>query len=86
MRVTGEGLPGGRKAADGDLWITWEVAWPTEEWMRARDPASLAALEEFLPPRRPHPQNGVDEEVEEVKLVDADFGKVRPTPLCSFVR
>lgn len=76
VKIPGEGLPGGRRNHNGDLWIKWDVVWPTEDWVKAKDPESLKALESFLPAKRQDP-DGSAEVTDEVKFEEADLKKVR---------
>jgi len=51
--IRGMGLPGQTAAQPrGDLWIKFDIEWPTTEWISSQD---LDLLRRVLPPSRPDP-------------------------------
>ncbi|KAG8857590.1 hypothetical protein FRB96_005608 [Tulasnella sp. 330] len=72
--IRGEGMPILKRPEDkGDLFITFQVDFPSEEWLNGLD---LKSLEQLLPPKKGDlwPKPTVVDEVEYEKADIADFG------------
>jgi len=66
--ILGEGMPSLRHHDHGNLYIKFDVDFPTPHW---NTPEQIKKLEEILPPRKPLPPTG-DAHVEEVVLAVLD--------------
>ncbi|CAE6417678.1 unnamed protein product [Rhizoctonia solani] len=69
IKIVGEGMPVLNTSKKGDLYVTFVVDMPDDEWFKSLDQSALEALEKLLPPKKPDlPSN----EVTDVTYTGAD--------------
>ncbi|EUC54650.1 DnaJ central domain protein [Rhizoctonia solani AG-3 Rhs1AP] len=69
IKIAGEGMPVLDTPKKGDLYVTFVVDMPEDEWFRGLDQSALEALAKLLPPKKPDPPSN---EVIDVTYTDAD--------------
>ncbi|KAJ1307579.1 hypothetical protein OPQ81_001676 [Rhizoctonia solani] len=69
IKITGEGMPIPDTSKKGDLYVTFVVDMPDDEWFKGLNESALEALAKLLPPKKPDlPANHVTD----VTYTDAD--------------
>ncbi|KAG8688133.1 hypothetical protein FRC11_005995, partial [Ceratobasidium sp. 423] len=69
IKVAGEGMPIPDTSKKGDLYVTFVMDMPDDEWFKALDQSTLEALAKLLPPKKPDLQAN---EVTDVTYTNAD--------------
>ncbi|CAE6465262.1 unnamed protein product [Rhizoctonia solani] len=69
IKVSEEGMPIPDTSKKGDLYVTFVVDMPDDEWFKSLDQSALEALAKLLPPKKPDLQAN---EVTDVTYTDAD--------------
>ncbi|QRW18006.1 DnaJ domain protein [Rhizoctonia solani] len=69
IKITGEGMPIPNSSRKGDLYVTFVVDMPDDEWLKALDQIALEALVKLLPPKKPDPPANT---VTDVSYTNAD--------------
>ncbi|CAE6437213.1 unnamed protein product [Rhizoctonia solani] len=69
IKITGEGMPILDASGKGDLYVTFVVDMPDDEWLKGLDQTALEALAKLLPPKKLDPPANV---VTDVSFTDAD--------------
>ncbi|CAG8603723.1 5584_t:CDS:10 [Paraglomus brasilianum] len=72
-RIANEGMPHYKRSDErGNLYVKFNVEFPTSMWT---SPDKLQILESVLPPRTPEDISSRPEVVDDVELIDGDFGE-----------
>ncbi|CUA73425.1 DnaJ protein homolog xdj1 [Rhizoctonia solani] len=69
IKITGEGMPVLDTSKKGDLYVTFIVDMPDDEWFKGLDQSAMEVLAKLLPPKKPDPPSN---EVTDVTYTDAD--------------
>ncbi|GAB1525146.1 DnaJ-like protein xdj1 [Rhizoctonia solani] len=74
IKITGEGMPIPNSSRKGDLYVTFVVDMPDDEWLKALDQIALEALVKLLPPKKPDPPANT---VTDVSYTNADTSELQ---------